>query len=128
MVCFNVMAGAARIREHVDRGSGTVQYILDGEIFVENLSYDKSVGFRVNVEGNWKDIYTSYSRSLLTLGDNSVEAWKTKEFGELLKQIPITTPIPPKPVFQLAVFYHDLDSGQWYWDNNNGQDYFVQTT
>jgi hypothetical protein len=128
MVCFNILVGAARIRQHIDRGSGTIQYILDGEIFVENLSYNKSVGFHVNVDGNWKDIYTSYSRSLLILGGNTVEAWKTKEFGELLKQITITTPIPPKPVFPLAVFYHNVDSGDWYWDNNGGTDYFVQTT
>ncbi len=92
MVCFNVMAGAARIREHVDRGSGTVQYILDGEIFVENLSYDKSVGFRVNVDGNWKDIYTSYFRSLLTLGGNSVEAWKTKGTRRVVETNPYYHP------------------------------------
>jgi hypothetical protein len=128
MVSFNIMVGAASIREHIDRGSGTIQHILQGEIFVQNLSYNKSVGFRVNVDGNWKDIYTFYSRSLLTGGGKTVEVWKTKEFGELLKKITITTPIPPKPLFQLAVFYHNVDSGNWYWDNKDGADYFVQTT
>jgi hypothetical protein len=127
MICFDVMLGAARIREHIDRGRGVIQYILDGEIFVPNLSFNKSVGFRVNVDGNWNDIYTSYSRSLLTCNGNSVEVWRTKEFGELIKEISVTTPIPPKPVFQLAVFYHDLDSGARYWDSKGGQNYFVQT-
>jgi hypothetical protein len=127
MVCFDKLAGGARIREHIDRGTGKIQYIFDGEILVENLSYNKSLGFRVNVDGNWKDIYTAHFLSLLILGGNSMELWKTKQYGELLKQINITTPTPPKPIFRFAVFYHNLDSGQWYWDSNNGQDYFVQT-
>jgi hypothetical protein len=121
------MLGAAKVREHIDRGRGVIQYILDGEVFVQNLSFNKSVGFRVNVNANWKDMYTSYSRSLLTRDGNSVEVWKTKEYGELVNEVSITTPIPPKPVFQFAVFYQDLDSGQWHWDSRNGQNYFVQT-
>ena len=128
MAFFNVMLGAVSIREHTDRGSGTIQYILaDGEILVHNLS-QAHIGFHVNVDGTWRDIYTFYSDSLLTGDGRTVEVWKIKEFGELLKKITITSPTPPKPIFRFAVFYHNLDWNTWYWDNNNGQDYFLQST
>jgi len=126
MLCFNVMLATAKIREHIDRGSGTIQYILeDAEILVRNETYNKEVGFHINVDGVWKNFHASYSHSLMTGGGTIVEVWKIREFGELLKQISVTTPMPPKPVFQFAVFYHNLDWDTWYWDNNHGQDYFL---
>jgi hypothetical protein len=76
---------------------------------VHNLTYNKEVGFHINVDGVWRNIYTSYSHSLPTGGGWIVEVWKVKQFGELVKQIPVTTPTPPKPIFQFAVFYHNLD-------------------
>ncbi|MGH8072080.1 MAG: hypothetical protein ACRERE_43985 [Candidatus Entotheonellia bacterium] len=129
MLCFTVMLGAAKVREHIDRGSGTIQYILqDAEILVHNLTYNKEVGFHINVDAVWRNLYTSYSHSLMTGGGRIVEVWKIRDLGELLKQIPVTTPIPPKPTFQFAVFYHNLDWDTWYWNNNYGQDYFLQAT
>ncbi|MGR8941820.1 MAG: hypothetical protein ACU83V_11190 [Gammaproteobacteria bacterium] len=126
MLSFNVALSTARIVEHIDRGSGTIQYILeDAEILVHNLSHNKDVGFHINVDGIWKDFHASYSHTLLTGGSTAVEVWKVREFGELLKNVVIPTTMPPKPSFQFAVFYHDLDSDTWYWDNNNGQDYFL---
>jgi hypothetical protein len=126
MISFDVMLSKVTIRQYEDRGSGTVGYLLtDGEILVANQSYRKQVGFRVLVDGVWRDFYTLYARSLLTGGGNLVEAWTLKEYGELLKAFPIPQNIPPRPAFRLAVFYHNLDGNTWSWDNNNGNDYYV---
>ena len=74
MISFTIMLSAAEIREHIDRGSGTVRYTLENaEIFVHNLTYNKEVGFHINVDGVWRNVFASYSRSLLTGGGRIVE-------------------------------------------------------
>lgn len=122
----NVLLIKVEVREHLDRGSGTVQYMMStGEILVSNQSYNKRVGFCVNVDGQWHDFYAKYSHSFMTTSGNGCEVWTLREYGELLKSFSIPNPLPTRPLFQMAVFYNNLDWGTWYWDNNNGHDYFV---
>ncbi len=124
-VGYNVALGHAEITRHADRGSGTLQYILKGEIHVQNLNYNKLVGVRMNVEGVWTDFHASYSHSFSTGGGDNIEVWKFGEFGVLVISHPIITPEPPFPQFRFAAFYHDLDGGGSYWDNNFWQDYLI---
>lgn len=121
----NVALGEAQINMHEDRGSGTVQYILKGTIYVQNLSFNKLVGFHINVGGLWIDLYASYSRSFWP-GGGKIESWTFGEYGKLIMSHPIITPPHPFPHFQFAVFYHNLDWGASYWDNNFWQDYFLK--
>jgi hypothetical protein len=121
MFCGNVFIGTLDIAATADRGPGTWNYsIKSGIVYVENQSYNKRVGLRMNVNGVWRDFYAGYTNSLMTGGGSLVEQWTLKvDFfatSDLLK---------PKEVFQLAAFYQNLDWGVWYWDNNYGKDYFV---
>jgi len=94
-----------------------VDSTLSGEIYVENLSYNKDVGIVVNYgDGNWHWTNASYSHSLSTGGSDNIEVWEFEHeyYGH-----------PYIQDWQFAVYYHNLDSGEWYWDNNFEQDYFV---
>lgn len=124
MICFNVMLASAKVIEDPDRGSGMFEYYLDATIQLHNLSYNKQAGVLINVDGIWRKIYTLYSHSLLTGGGNMVEVWKTRD-SELLKKIDIHPEPRLKPSFSFAVFYHNLDQANWYWDNNYGHNYLV---
>ncbi len=105
MICVNIILGSARIYQHEDRGSGMIEYILtEGEILLHNLTYNKEVGFHVNVDGMWKNFYTSYSHSLMTGGGRVVEVWRTNGFGVLLKKILSRSQFLPGLYFSLQLF------------------------
>jgi hypothetical protein len=49
------------------------------------------------------------------MGVSQVELWKFKT--------PVYNLNATTPYFKFAMFYHNLDTGQWFWDNNFNQDY-----
>jgi hypothetical protein len=84
---------------------------LSGEIYVQNLYYDKSVGVRCSPDGvNWEDIPAAYVSS--TSGD--VERWSFEHWDYVYQ------PGPEYPVYACAVFFDG------FWDNNFSQDYQIQ--
>ena len=122
MYCAEVFVGAVQITGIPDRGPGRWNYVVeDATIYVHNLSYNKQIGLHIKVNGSWVDLNALYSKSLLTGGGNTIEVWKYSSSLAFMSE-DLTRPLK---TFQFAVFYHNLDSATSYWDNNNGQDYFV---
>jgi len=92
-----------------------VDSTLTGTIYVENLNYNKHVGIVVNYgDGNWQWVDGSYAYSMSTGGANNIEVWEVQfnYYGH---------PYPTD--WEFAVFYHNLDSDIWYWDNNFEKNY-----
>jgi hypothetical protein len=123
MFCSSVFLDHAEIKQRDDRDSATTEFYLVGDTFIENLSFNKEVGFRILVDGSWRDIYMSYWRSLMTGGGGILEAWILPR-PQFLTKVPLLA-APIRPTFRFSVFYHNLDSDEWFWDNNSGQDYFL---
>jgi hypothetical protein len=97
--------------EYVMGGTPGACYVtgINGEILVRNLSYNKHVGIRYSVDGNaWHDIPASFRQSI-----GSVEVWS---FELNL------SPTGFGPV-EFAVYYNNMNTGEWWWDNNFGQNY-----
>ncbi len=97
---------------------------FDGEIYVQNLSFNKRVGVRYTADGgaNWTDADGSYAGKVQAVANtvDSIEIWKFKT--------PTLNTMNPN-TFRFAVYYELRDSGpnfgQRYWDNNFAQDYFL---
>jgi hypothetical protein len=97
---------------------------FDGEIYVQNLSFNKRVGVHYTADGGttWHDADGSYAGKAQAVANvvDSVEIWKFKT--------PTLNLVNPE-TFRFAVYYELRDSGpnfgQKYWDNNFSQDYFV---
>jgi hypothetical protein len=91
---------------------------VEGEILVNNLSFHKQVGIRLssNSWASFADTLASLSGVVpVAEGLSGVEVWKFKTPELNLDE--------STPEFTFAVFYNDLDTGQWFWDNDFGQDY-----
>ena len=85
---------------------------ISGDIFLENLSYHKNVGVRCSSDGmNWYNIPASYNYSR---SGSNVEVWSYNGNHYSYGTYGVT------PTIQCAAFY----DGNW--DNNFGQDFFVQ--
>ena len=93
---------------------------VEGEIYVQNLSFNKRVGIRLTAN-NWTtshDTDASFSDTVpVATGLSEVEIWnfKTPEFN-----LDEST-----PNFRFAIYYNDLDTGELFWDNNFGRDYIL---
>ncbi len=95
------------------------QSLTTGTIYVDNLSFNKRVGVRMATQfsSNWINVDARYvaaadEGSSVNLGQ--VERWD------------YSSPIINNPGgYQLAAYYQNLDTGEWYWDNNFGQNYIV---
>ena len=118
----NVMLSHATAKRGFQAGGGftwTTSWI-EGLIFVNNLSYNKKVGIRYTANGTtWTNIDATYAGTT-NLGSaaswvTGVEVWKfrTPEYNL------ITTP----SAFQFAIYYQNINTGLWYWDNNFNQNY-----
>ena len=84
---------------------------LTGQIYVENLYYDKTVGVRCSSDGeNWNDINATYTGPV----GSHVERWSFDSWDYAY------APGSDYPVYTCAVFFDD------YWDNNFMQDYAIQ--
>jgi hypothetical protein len=104
--------------ELVYGGTAGSSYVtgIRGEVYVNNLSYNKSVGIRYSDDGwlSHLDMPASFSGPV---GESGVlEKWV---FGR-------NTSPAAFGRGEFAVYYRDLDAGMSYWDNNFGQDYDVR--
>jgi hypothetical protein len=94
------------------------QRTVSGVIYIENVSYNKRVGIRLLPAGEstWLDVSAHYvglatEESQVSLGP--VERW---EYG---------SPRLNTSSFTFAAYYENLDTGEWHWDNNFGQNYVI---
>jgi hypothetical protein len=110
----NVTLNIARLIYGGTPGSSYITGI-GGEMFVNNLSYNKNVGIRHSDNGwvSYLDIPASYNQPVGEGG--SMERWvfgrdtSPRAFGR----------------GQFAVYYQNRDTGQYFWDNNFGQSYDI---
>ncbi|MDD5463433.1 MAG: hypothetical protein PHG00_17775 [Methylococcales bacterium] len=93
---------------------------VEGEIYVQNLSFNKCVGIRLTAN-NWiasEDTDASFSETVsVATGTSEVEIWsfRTPEFN--LDESSLN--------FRFAIYYKDLDTGELFWNNNFGHDYVL---
>ncbi|WP_433380817.1 hypothetical protein ACQPZX_15985 [Actinoplanes sp. CA-142083] len=109
---------ALNIAELVYGGTAGSSYVtgIGGEILVNNLSYNKSVGIRHSDNGwqSYLDIPASFSRQV---GEGGIlEKWI---FGR-------NTSPAAFGRGEFAVYYRNLDTGMDYWDANFGQNYDIR--
>ncbi len=109
----NVMLNSASFFYGGTAGSSYITGI-QGEVLVNNLSYHKRVGIRYSSDGwrSYEDMGASYNRSL----GGALESWM---FGR------DTSPSGFRPG-EFAVYYQNGETGQYYWDNNFGQNYDIR--
>ncbi|HET7393002.1 MAG TPA: hypothetical protein VFK25_04390, partial [Candidatus Binatia bacterium] len=121
----NVILNKAVARRGSQAGGGFVFTTswVEGEIFVKNLSFQKHVGIRLSANGgaSFHDTNASFSGNVsVAVGVSQVEIWKFKTPELNLDQSTAN--------FKFAIFYNNPDSGEWFWDNNFGQDYTLSKT
>ena len=121
----NVILNKAVSRQGTQAGGGFVFTTswVEGEIFVENLSFNKRVVIRLSANrwASFQDTLASFSGNVpVAEGLSQVEVWKFKTPEMNLDQ--------SSPDFFFAVFYNNLDTGEWFWDNNFAQDYTLSKT
>ena len=120
----NVMLNSAQAHTGTEAGGGFVFTTswMEGEIYLNNLSYNKKVGVRFSADGgmNWEDCDATYS------GQISEGTYSTSLGAELWKfRTPSYNYDDASPQFRFAVYYNDLDTGNWHWDNDFGNDYHL---
>ncbi len=114
---------------HIGSGGGggytyTTSWI-EGDIYVQNLSYNKRVGVHYTPDNgkSWFDTEATYGgkEKASPVDIDQVEIWRFKT--------PMLNSDSSSESFQLAVFYEikepGPDFGKKYWDNNFGQNYFL---
>jgi hypothetical protein len=121
----NVILNRATARRGSQAGGGFVFTTswIEGEILVKNLSFQKHVGIRLSANGgtSFHDTNASFSGNVpVAVGVSQVEIWKFKTPELNLDQSTAN--------FRFAIFYNNPDSGEWFWDNNFGQDYTLSKT
>lgn len=84
-------------------------------LIVQNIAYEKQVAIHVrDVSGQWVDIPASY----VGPAESGFEVWKaTRQYASY------TTPAEATRDLEFVAKY--TVNGQTYWDNNNGQNYFL---
>ena len=112
----SAVGGRVMLRRARLTGFAAFQTNVSGTLFVENLSFRKKVGIRLSPDGgaSWVDVDARYvgvasEGSNVALGP--VEQWD------------YTSPVFNTGAYVLAAYYSNLETGEWYWDNNFGQDY-----
>ena len=116
----NVVLNFAKARRGTEAGGGFVfdTSWVEGEIYLNDLSFNKQVGIRLSTDG-WASFHdtgaTFAGFHSVAEGVSTVQVWKFKT--------PELNLDNSTPDFKFAIFYHNLDSGQFFWDNNFGQDY-----
>jgi len=116
----SVVLNKALARRGTEAGGGFVFTTswVEGEILVKNLSFNKRVGIRLTANnwGTFQDTLATFNGTFpVAEGLSEVEIWKFKTPEFNLDE--------STPVFRFAIFYHNLDTGEFFWDNNCGQDY-----
>ncbi|MCM0084414.1 CBM21 domain-containing protein [Geomonas sp. Red32] len=116
----NVVLNLATAHRGTEAGGGFVFTTswVDGEIYLNNLSFNKKAGIRLTANdwGSFEDTFASFAETVpVAEGISEVEVWKFKSPELNLDE--------STPGFKFAIFYTDLDSGETFWDNNFGRDY-----
>jgi hypothetical protein len=116
----NIILNKATARRGTQAGGGFVFATswVEGEILVKNLSFNKQVGIRLSANnwGTFQDTLAGFSGPVpVAEGLSEVELWKFKTPELNLDQ--------STPVFRFAIFYNNVATGAFFWDNNFGQDY-----
>ncbi|GFO55853.1 hypothetical protein GMSM_28600 [Geomonas sp. Red276] len=116
----NVVLNLATAHRGTEAGGGFVFTTswVDGEIYLNNLSFNKKVGIRLTADdwGTFEDTFAGFAGIVpVAEGVSEVEVWKFKTPELNLDE--------STPDFKFAIFYVDLDSGETFWDNNFGRNY-----
>jgi hypothetical protein len=116
----NVVLNTAVAHQGSEPGGGFVFTTswVEGEIYVKNLSFNKRVGIRLSTNGwaSFLDTNASFNASVsVAEGLSKVESWKFKT--------PEFNIDESNPNFNFAIFYNNLDTGEWFWDDNFSQSY-----
>lgn len=103
----------------VTRSSGGVPpYSFDGAatgyVEVENLGYNKNITIHYNIDGTWRDVAAEYVGPT----HGNYEAWK---FTTIYQNSGYRGSVGCTFAIKYEV------NGQTYWDNNNGNNYYVNT-
>ena len=118
MFCGTIWMGTLEVKYTSSRN---YMWTFNGTIYVENLSYNKKVGIHWQSEsGAWADMDATYHHSLLVGGGSRVDQWTITGVH--------SSYIAPPPNLRFAAYYHNIDWGVSYWDNNGGSDYYVPIT
>jgi hypothetical protein len=123
----NVVLNKATARRGTEAGGGFVVETswLEGEIYVNNLSPVKEVGVVLSADGGvtWNRVSAGFAgpaAGTSPFDSTTSELWTFKS--------PELNLNPASDQFRLAVFHHNVPSGDLFWDNNFGQDYKVSKT
>jgi hypothetical protein len=118
----NVMLNKATAKIGTEAGGGFVFTTswVEGEIYVNNLSFAKQVSIRLSADGGltWQDTDATFAGAATEAtfaGSSGVEVWKFKTPELNLDQT--------SNIFQCAVYYRNIATGEIFWDNNFDQNY-----
>jgi hypothetical protein len=114
----SAVGGRVMLRRARLAAFASFQTNVSGALYVENLSFSKRVGIRLLPDGQttWYDVgaqYAGVAREATQAALGPVEQW---DFG---------SPIFNVSGYTLAAYYNNLDTDEWYWDNNFGQNYRI---
>ncbi|HET9654314.1 MAG TPA: hypothetical protein VFP72_03095 [Kineosporiaceae bacterium] len=114
----NAVGGRVCLRRAELRAVSTARRRMHGLIYVDNVSYRKSVGVRMLPDGasrwiEFSGLYDGIAR------EGGGAPWVTGP----AERWSFTSPPFDARGCRFAVYYRNLDSAQTYWDNNFGQDY-----
>ena len=93
---------------------------IEGEIYVNNLAFAKRVGIRFSTDGGttWQDSDAAFA------GGVSEGTFATSSGAELWKfKTPELNLDAASTMFRFAIYYQNLATGEWFWDNKFGRDY-----
>lgn len=110
----------AKIGTQVGGGFVFTTSWLEGEIYVNNLSFGKQVGVRLSTDGglSWQDTNASF------VGNIGEGTFTTSLGAELWRfKTPELNLDPAATFFRFAIYYRNLATNEWFWDNNFEQDY-----
>jgi hypothetical protein len=118
----NVMLNKAIARIGTEAGGGFVFTTswVEGEVYVNNLSFGKQVGIRLSSDGGitWQDTAATFAGNITegTFATSSgAEVWRFKTPELNINQASNT--------FQFAMYFRNLATGEMFWDNNFDQNY-----
>lgn len=121
----NVMLNRATARTGTEAGGGftvTTSWV-EGEIYVNNLSFAKEVGIRLSADGgvSWQDTDGAFA------GNVSEGTFATSAGAELWTfRTPELNLNPVADAFRFALYYRKLQTGETFWDNNFYQNYTLR--
>jgi hypothetical protein len=114
----NAIGGKVSLRRASLGILGTARRWLQGEIYVDNISFGKSVGIHMLPDraSRWMDLTAAYDG---VAGEGAGGPWVKGP----VERWRFRSPVFDGNDCRFAAFYQDLDSADVYWDNNFGQDY-----